>query len=688
MKAEPEIHALLVGIDHYLPKEVPAAPAYPDLGGCVHDVQCMRDFLARLDVPEERIRLLLSPPDDLSDEPRGPAEDRPTHANLTAALDTLVEIAAPGRQIVIHYSGHGGRAETRNPHRDHRGLILDECLVPMDIAQSTAVPYLRDWELAVYLRRMLERGAWVTLLLDCCHSGGLTRGPLSGEKLRSRGGEGIDTTARPDSRLPPLPPLAGERGVGESRAWQPLGEKFALLAACRPQEKAMEDAFDGHQSSGAMTHWLMDTLNGQGGQELSYREIHQRLLGRIHCRFPSQTPVLEGDVDRRFLGLERLPTLNGVTVLRAQGSEGEDGLLLATGSLHAVGHRARFTIYRAGVRGDVDLEEGRRALVELTDLGPGESSARIVETFSPEPIETGDRAVLEDPGETPLRRVVRLFPESAADCASDAQKERLQEIRQRLAREGGFLTLEVGGEGAEGFEVHLGLKGSLSLHAPGGEPLPDTPSPATPEQAVQWLTHLAKFRNVQSLRNTSYRSPLRGKIQVEARCVPRGWNGEDPTTLPRLGEPGSTALRQGDELYLRIRNTSGLTLNIGVLDLQPGWSIELVHPPPGGGLSEALDPGATTEVWQDIYLPRPFERPVDLFKIVASTEPLDLLCLRLPALGESHGNFRGQAKGPVGSLQSLMDAMAIEAPTLRHGRSSIARDSWTVAEVEVRVADG
>ncbi len=681
MARKTELHALLVGVDAYLHQEVPDAPGYPPLGGCVHDVKAVEAFLRRSETGAE-IQTLTASPQLGSEEPREPTADRPTYANLTAALERLVGVAGPERQILIHYSGHGGRADTRSAEKERQGIALDECLVPYDIGLSSSVPYLRDWELAWYVQRMTRRGAFVTLLLDCCHSGGLTRAALSDEKLRARGVEKADHSTRPDSLLGASTPVTSVTPVSAGRAWRPLTENFVLLAACRLHEKAMEDAFDGDQASGAMTHWLIDTLNSQGGRELSYREMHQRLLGRIHCRFPSQTPVLEGEGARRFLGLERLPMLNGVSVLRGETDEGV--LLLGTGALHAVGVGARFLAYSGGLRQEKELEAGRRATLKITDLGATESAAQVVENLSGEPVVAGDRAVLLDPGAMTLRRPVQTVPERAEDGKTSEQRSVVEALAAALAEDTeGFLTPEMDGEGAEGFEVQVDEEGALKLCAAGGEHLPDVPRPSSVKEALAWLTHLAKFRNVQALENRSYRSTLNGKVRVETRRIPKGWQGKNPRELPLWGEAESGAFRVGDDLYLRVYNASGFKLNVAVLDLQPGWSIEKVYPPPGGGPFETIEPGNASDIFILLGLPRKFERPVDLFKVLAATDPLDVQSLELQELGQPHRTFRGRAAQHPSSLQGLLDAMAVEAPVTRHGSTAIQEDSWTVEAVEV-----
>ena len=40
-----ELHAVLLGIDCYLPNLLPGGGSYPNLGGCIRDINHVEDFL-------------------------------------------------------------------------------------------------------------------------------------------------------------------------------------------------------------------------------------------------------------------------------------------------------------------------------------------------------------------------------------------------------------------------------------------------------------------------------------------------------------------------------------------------------------------------------------------------------------------------------------------------------------------
>ena len=197
------LYALLIGVDCYLPNELPGGGWYPSLGGCVRDITMVEDFLLRnLNVPADHITKLTAtytgplPARDPthSYEPTEPKERWPTYNNMVAAFEEVTKLARAGDQVYIHYSGHGGRANTIYPELS-KEAGLDEALVPTDIG-TDGTQYLRDVELAYLLQKMVDKGLLVTIVLDSCHSGGATRG--LGAAI-ARGIDAIDTSKRPEN---------------------------------------------------------------------------------------------------------------------------------------------------------------------------------------------------------------------------------------------------------------------------------------------------------------------------------------------------------------------------------------------------------------------------------------------------------------------------------------------------------
>jgi hypothetical protein len=142
------LHAILIGIDYYFPNSLEGGAYYPSLGGCVRDIDHVKDFLlTTLKIQSENIlKLTCSINNNDENKPLETQEKWPTYDNMIAAFNEITETSQPGDQLYIHYSGHGGRVKTLIPNK--KGADgLDETLVPTDIGKP-GTRYLRDTEMA------------------------------------------------------------------------------------------------------------------------------------------------------------------------------------------------------------------------------------------------------------------------------------------------------------------------------------------------------------------------------------------------------------------------------------------------------------------------------------------------------------------------------------------------------------
>ncbi|MCP4316009.1 MAG: caspase family protein [Hyphomicrobiales bacterium] len=149
--------ALIIGIDAY---------DAPDmrLEGCVNDAFLMSEVLQENGYEAANIRLLL--------------DHRATAVEIWRRLEWLLEGTGTGQQRVLCYSGHGSQLPDYGP--DETVDRVDECLVPYDFdwTRERAITDDRFHE----LYSQLPYDAQFTAILDCCHSGGMTRS--SGGKPR------------------------------------------------------------------------------------------------------------------------------------------------------------------------------------------------------------------------------------------------------------------------------------------------------------------------------------------------------------------------------------------------------------------------------------------------------------------------------------------------------------------------
>jgi hypothetical protein len=168
----PTMYALLIRIDCYLPDRLPDGRYYPKLGGCERDIAHVEALLKRAFQMLQDNILKLTATDTGTQEQAEPRKQWLTYENVIPPFKQLKDMAQPGDQVTIHYSGHGGRAPTLLPELKGEGG-LDKGLVPTDIGDSDA-RYVRDIELTELLNDMVTKGSTVAVVSNSCHSGGST----------------------------------------------------------------------------------------------------------------------------------------------------------------------------------------------------------------------------------------------------------------------------------------------------------------------------------------------------------------------------------------------------------------------------------------------------------------------------------------------------------------------------------
>jgi Caspase domain len=513
-----------MGVDCYLPNILPDGSYYPNLGGCVRDINNVETFLeTKLGLSSDRITKLTASGD--GSRPMEPEALWPTYKNMVAAFKNLTKTAKAGDQVYIHYSGHGGRATTAFPTL--KGTSgLDEALVPTDIGNSET-QYLRDVEIAYLLKGLVDKDLLVTVVFDCCHSGGATRALRGQGGAKARGILSIDTTPRPaPSVVASTEELAGvweEASGGKTRSLKPGSgwlmepKGYVLLAACRAQELALEYPFDGQESNGALTYWLLDSLK-QIGSGLTYKLLHDRIVAKIHSQFEMQTPQLEGEGNRVVFGSEQVQPQHGVTVMQVDTEKKR--VILNAGQAGGVRKGAQFAVYSRDAKSLANAED-RVAFVEVTDVGSSDSSAKITSSVGKKKIEQGAQAVLCDPGAVRLRRSVRLHKRDDLSTKMNQDKA-LDHMAAILGGEGEMRFVQVvTGDKPADYQVVVNENSEYEIWDPAGGPIKNL-RPAlkitdkdSASAVVNRLEHLTKYRNVQELDNRDPMSPLARKLVIE-----------------------------------------------------------------------------------------------------------------------------------------------------------------------------
>ncbi|KAJ7753237.1 caspase domain-containing protein, partial [Mycena metata] len=150
----------------------------------------------------------------------------------------------PGDAIIFYFAGHGSRVTAPDGWQSNEDLI--ETICPYDQRVSVngvvqGVPGIPDVTIAALLRELArKRGNNITVILDCCHSGGATRAP--GEsRNRSLPSESLpfpdidkDIWTRDSSKFDSTTKRRGFGGVDC---------QYVLLAACGELQRASDGYF-------------------------------------------------------------------------------------------------------------------------------------------------------------------------------------------------------------------------------------------------------------------------------------------------------------------------------------------------------------------------------------------------------------------------------------------------------------
>ena len=288
----PQYHVLLIGIDAY---QGGAA-----LNGCVNDIDLVQRLLIdRVGVPVNRIVRLAAPRFGSVHETDVP-DVRPTLENLRKAFAELgSERVGPGDRVFIYYSGHGTQCKIV----EGAATYVREALLPVDNLFLGQARFLFDWELNAMLAQIAARTSAITFVLDCCCSGGVTRGELDPPGARVRYWPTAEPYELPRERQPP--PAASPRGlsngvVGSVRACQ-------IVTACLDDERARESLGESGQSNGELTRAFVQQIEGVRDcvpAEIRWGRIWRPMLAQVAGLNAAQHPWIAGGYARRvFAGL-------------------------------------------------------------------------------------------------------------------------------------------------------------------------------------------------------------------------------------------------------------------------------------------------------------------------------------------------------------------------------------------------
>lgn len=286
--ARPRRTAVCVGIDRYRSRP---------LSGCVADAQRWSAVLR--DAGFEVTQLF---------------DEAATRSAILSAMERLIRNASSGDLLAFQYSGHGTQVVDRTADESDG---YDEAFVPID---GETGQLLLDDDIAKVLARV-PRGVTLTLFMDCCHSGTISRFaadavpagpdehvrylPLTPEMVAAhdafRAGMPSTGSAAAEESLPGVVHFAACRDA--EYAWESQGQGDFTRAATA----ALASAIAGRMSNEAFIEAVAGEVWKRGRQHPGLMRLPANLrsaplLGGAGARQPAaQVPLAEGDASDEAL---------------------------------------------------------------------------------------------------------------------------------------------------------------------------------------------------------------------------------------------------------------------------------------------------------------------------------------------------------------------------------------------------
>lgn len=256
--------AVCIGIDQY---------ADQPLQGCVNDSNRWAQALTGCGFTVRPLR-----------------DDQATRQAMYDALRRLVDEARSGDELVFQYSGHGAQLPDVSGDEDEK---FDEAFVPFDYR---AGQMLIDDDVRA-ITRALPEGATLTLFMDCCHSGTISRARAraASDGTRPRLMRFDDETVNRYMEVRGASKRSARRGgnASASPASASPGRGVAHFAACRDSEYAWESSGEGDFTRAAMA--VFETAVREGWSNQTFIDAVIGELGtpaRQHPRLWNPEPGL------------------------------------------------------------------------------------------------------------------------------------------------------------------------------------------------------------------------------------------------------------------------------------------------------------------------------------------------------------------------------------------------------------
>ena len=321
--------AFLVGINDYEPKEpvkkTLCRKEWKNLHGCINDVNAMKGILmTRFYFEPENIHVL--------------TDNQASRGNILSGIEThLIKDAVSGDVCVFYFAGHGSRVKNSMSNEPDK---KDESLVPADWHEG--VGDIRDKELKKLFNRILDKKAYLTVIVDACHSGSISRGVPAPRRFRALPENLCDVADPPDNEKEPA-----ERGA-------------LIISAAYDYQEAVEKEFENNKHFGLFTWALVKVL-----RNIPFEESAGNILLKVNALIQSEG--IKQMVKMQDPNLETLLQLRNKPLFGPKPAR-DTGITAAV--VEIMGKRVKLLAgYAAGIRKNCELKKiekkGRKPAVRV-----------------------------------------------------------------------------------------------------------------------------------------------------------------------------------------------------------------------------------------------------------------------------------------------------------------------------------
>lgn len=638
-----ETHALLVGVSEY-----PNLEKESWLRGPVHDVELVAGVLRnRFDTKSSDIRILAGWPDD--------EENRPTKANIRDAFAALANKVGNDDTVFILLSGHGSQQPANPDPADLEPDGLDEVFLAADTTtwdqkKGTITGAIIDDEIRAWVDKIRDRGAFVWIVFDSCHSGTMTRDVTGKNRINRR----IDP-----AKL--VPDQAFQRAAQSTRGTISSVETKGDFAdedekpdrggiAAMYASQSLEPTFElpmpppAGEFHGLFTFTMMQILNNVD-EALTYRDLAEtiNMIYRTNGVF-QPTPMIEGGgLDREVMGKNEFPdrpdiTFTGV-VNPLIGFEVDAGHLmgLRVGSI--------IEIFPPAAAPDSDKAIGAaevtKSLATTAFVAPKKWQDRDAAPGKMLGIGCRAKVLYEKMALEPLRVAVQTS--NADEVETRAIADLAKPDRELLLKAHSSNSPWQWSDSLDEADwiLRLGDQEMLLIPISGWSKAFRAADASAPQEFLisdadeisSALGRIARARQLVHIAGSDRRSDVKMDVQLirfdkttdeVGKAVPHGAQGR--------------VLRNGEEIAFRIRNLGRTSIDISLLFIDSGYGISALFPEPGTIDDNRIAPGQSLNTPRlEVTVDTAGPEQVVALGVRSTSDRVEFSCLEQQSLEKTRG---------------------------------------------------